>query len=257
MSADAPRLSALIITRNEIHNLDRCLSALSFCDEIVVVDAESDDGTADRARRYTPKVFVEPWRGFAGQKSFALEHCTGRWVLWIDADEVVRPELARAIRSAVERDDPRFSGYRLRRRVNYLGRWIRFGSFGNDWVLRLFRREGARFTDHLVHEELRIEGGTGKLPGLLEHWSYRDLAHHREKIESMATLWAAQEHARGRRVRPFERELRALGRWIRLYLLELGCLNGSIGWTVASMGALYVRRKYEKLAELDRSRSRG
>ncbi|MFN8546714.1 MAG: glycosyltransferase family 2 protein [Candidatus Eisenbacteria bacterium] len=252
----APLLSALVITRDESGNIDRCLSALSFCDEIVLVDSESRDDTVARARRYTDRVWVEPWRGYSGQKRFALEKTRGRWVLWVDADEVVQPELAHAIRSAVESEATRLAGYRLRRRVNYLGRWIRFGSFGRDWVLRLFLRDRASFTDALVHEGVRVDGPIGQLPGCLEHWSYRDQAHHRAKIEAMSALWAEQEAARGRRVGPGEATLRAFVRYVRLLLLEGGFLNGAVGWTIARMGAVYVKRKYELLAERTRNAAR-
>jgi len=252
----APILSALVITRDESANIDRCLSALSFCDEIVLVDSESRDDTVARAKRYTERIWIEPWRGYSEQKRFALEKTRGSWVLWIDADEVVRPELARAIRSAVEAERSSVSAYRLRRRVNYLGRWIRFGSFGHDWVVRLFLRDRARFSDALVHEGVEVDGAIGRLDGWLEHWSYRDREHHRQKIEALSSLWAEQESARGRRARWGEATLRACVRYLRLLLFEGGFLNGAVGWTIARMGAVYVKRKYELLAERTRSTAR-
>ncbi|MBK8231101.1 MAG: glycosyltransferase family 2 protein [Candidatus Eisenbacteria bacterium] len=248
-----PTLSALVIARNEAGNIDRCLSALEFCDEVVVIDAESSDDTAARARRHGAKVWIEPWRGYAAQKAFALEKTSGAWVLWVDADEVVQPALRASILAAVARLDAPEAGYRLRRRVNYLGQWIRHGSFGNDWVLRLFRRERGQFSTHLVHEELLVDGPVGRLGGLLEHWSYRDLAHHQEKIEQMAFLWARQEAERGRRAGMLDLTVRPWIRALRLLVLEGGFRNGTVGWTIARMGAHYVRRKYQRLRLLNRA----
>lgn len=251
--ASRPNLSALIIARNEAGNIDRCLEALDFCDEVVVIDAESSDDTAARARRHGAQVWIEPWRGYAGQKEFALQKTRGEWVLWVDADEVVQPALRASILRAVTRTDATEAGYRLRRRVNYLGRWIRHGSFGNDWVLRLFRRERGRFSAHLVHEELLVDGPVGRLDGVLEHWSYRDLDHHREKIEQMASLWARQEAERGRHAGALDLILRPWARALRLLVLEGGFRNGSVGWTIARMGAHYVRRKYQRLRLLNQA----
>lgn len=245
--AATPRLSAFVVTKNEEHNLERCLASLDFCDEIVIVDAESLDRTVEIARRFTQRVYVEPWRGYAAQKQRALDLCLGKWVLSIDADEAVLPDLARAIGHAVTAADSQHAGFRIRRRVFYFGSWIRFGSFGNDWVPRLALRERARFSTDLVHEELLVDGVIGRLPGVLGHWSYRNLAHHRAKIEQLSALWAEQEWARGRRASRVDLLYRPPARGLRMLILECGFLNGWRGFVIAWMGMKYVRRKYEQL----------
>lgn len=252
----APRLSGLVIAKNEAGNIDRCLASLAFCDEIVVVDAESEDDTVERARRYTERVFVEPWRGYGAQKNLALSLCRAPWIFWIDADEAASPELAEEIGRLLA--DPTGIGgpsdrsaYRVRRRVHYLGAWIRFGSFGNDWVTRLFRRDRGRFTEVRVHEELRVEGSVGKLRAWIGHWSYRDRAHHLAKIESMSELWALDARAAGRRATALDLRFRPVLRWLRMLVLEGGLGNGWRGFVIAQLGAHYVRRKYERLRALE------
>ncbi len=245
---DAPRLSGLVICRDEIANIERCLGSLALCDEVVVVDSGSTDGTAEAARRYTSRVYVEPWRGYAGQKEFALALCRGRWVLWLDADEALTPQLARSVEEAVaEGAAAPAAAYSMIRRVHYLGRWIRFGAFGRDRVVRLFRRGQARFSDHAVHEGLIVDGPIGRLEGILEHYSYRDLAHHRAKIDVMTSLWADDAWKRGRRAAAWDPFFRPLARWFRILVLQGGFLDGWRGWVIAAMAARYVRSKYRKL----------
>jgi glycosyltransferase involved in cell wall biosynthesis len=248
----APRLSALVIAGNEEPVIERCLSSLRFCDEIVVLDSESRDRTAELARRYTERVYVEPWRGYAAQKQRALELCRGEWVLWVDCDEVVSPELASSVRRAIE-SGGRSRGFFVRRRVRYLGRWIRHGGWGDDWVLRLFRRDGARFSEEKVHERVLVGGACGRLDGILEHHSYRDLAHHWEKIRDLSRLWAEQESARGRRGHVADLLFRPPVRFVKIYLVRLGCFDGWRGLVIAGLASAYVFLKYARLME-ERSR---
>lgn len=283
------RLSALVIARNEEAGIARCLASLAFCDEIVLVDAESTDRTVEVASRYTDRVFVEPWRGYAGQKSFALGHCRGTWVLWVDADEVVSAALAGAIRAVVEArgaagsvlgeggvagaggtgsidpsaepDDPGTPGtapvaYALARKVHYLGAWIRHSGWGEDRVVRLFRRGRARFSDDRVHERLLVDGAVGRLAGVLEHYSYKDLTHHWEKVRVLAALGAEQAQARGRRARSQDLVFRPLARWLKLYVLRRGFLDGWRGAVIAGMGAAYVLLKYALLREKETQNDR-
>jgi glycosyltransferase involved in cell wall biosynthesis len=247
-----PPLSALVITYNEAGNIERCLSSLGFASEIVVLDAESTDGTAELARRFTSAVHVEPWRGYAAQKQRALELCRGEWVLWIDADEAASPELARAILAVVAGGGGGPSapaGYSLRRRVFYLGRWVRHGGWERDEVLRLFRRDAGRFSDDRVHEQVLLEGRAGRLPGILEHYSYRDLAHHWSKILELSRLWAEQARARGRRGHAADLLFRPPARFLKFYVWRLGFLDGWRGLVIAGMAAAYVFLKYARLME--------
>jgi len=245
--SESVRLSALIVAFNEADQIERCLEALAFCDEIIVVDSESTDETVELARRFTDRVFVEPWRGYGGQKQFALELCRGEWVLWIDADEVVSPELARSIEAAVVSTS--FRGYSVARRVFYLGDWIRHGGWGKDWVLRLFRRETSRFRLDLVHEGVDLAGPIGKLSGPLDHYSYRSLSHHWSKIDQFTSLWAEQRWESGKPARVGDLLFRPFGRWFKIYVLKQGWRDGWRGFVVAGLAAAYVLVKYAKLKE--------
>ena len=183
------QVSVIVITHNEEANLARCLDSVKpFAAEIVIVDSGSSDGTRAIAARYTDRVLVEPWRGYGPQKQFALEQARCPWVFSIDADEQVSPELALEITAL----DGSRDGYHVPRVVWYLNRWIRHGVWVPDLVLRLFRRDRARFTLDAVHERVVLPGGVGRLRGALRHYSYRDIAHHVAKLTEMASLAARQ-----------------------------------------------------------------
>mgnify|MGYP002622438396 FL=1 len=165
----APRVSAVLITRNEEANLPACLDSLKWVDEIVVVDSASTDRTREIARDAGANVFDHTdWPGFGPQKNRAIAQATGDWVLSIDADERVSPELAAEIRRVVATADAA-NGYALPRLSSYCGRYMRHSGWWPDYVPRLFRRGRARFSDDLVHERLIVEGPVGRLEGLLRH----------------------------------------------------------------------------------------
>ena len=151
-------LSVAIVTLNEEQNIGRTLESVRWADEIVLVDSGSADRTTEIARRYDAKIIVEPWRGYVGQKNYALEHCSESWVLALDADEEVSPGLAEEIRS-VTNDPKALSGYWIPRKNLFLGRWVRHGGFYPDPKLRLFRRGEGFSTGRDPHDryELRTQ----------------------------------------------------------------------------------------------------
>lgn len=240
-------LSVIIITRNEADRLPRGLASLAWADQIVIVDSGSQDGTLELARSAGAEVHTQPWRGYSAQKEFALTRTRHAWVLWIDADEVVTPELRESI-TAVLCAAPTHEAYTVNRRTSYLGRFVRFGGWYPDRKLRLFRRDCARFDGRLVHEELRVGGSIGHLSGDLLHYSYRDLNHHARKTQEMAAIWASQPHAR-RRVSGLELVARPLAKLLKSYLLRAGFREGWRGLLIAGMGAYSVWLKYALLRE--------
>ncbi|HEY0821228.1 MAG TPA: glycosyltransferase family 2 protein, partial [Rhizobacter sp.] len=162
-------LSVIVITRNEGRNIAACLRSVAFADEWIVVDSASTDGTPEIARGLGARVVTTTdWPGFGRQKNRALDAAQGRWVLSIDADERVTPELAERIRAVVAQDGPA-AGYELSRISRFCGQWMRHGDWYPDRVLRLFRRGAARFTDDLVHERLEVQGSIDRLRGDLLH----------------------------------------------------------------------------------------
>jgi len=245
VTAGAPRLSAVIITRDEEGNLPACLASLrGLVDEIVVLDAGSTDATVSIAQSAGARVERRPFAGFGAAKQAALEMASGEWVLSVDADERVTPALAAEIRGV--RDDGRGpAGYLVRREVFFLGRRLRFGGMSHDWVLRLFRREAGRFSTDRVHERVLVPGRPGRLSGTLLHHPYRSLAVHVEKMNRYTELQADAFLARGRRYRAWM--------WLRLpwkmfarLVLRLGVLDGTPGVLFATMSAYSSWLKYAK-----------
>ena len=252
-SSDAPhtpRLSALIITRNEAHNLPDCLATLNWVPEIVIVDAESEDGSAALAREFTDKVFVRPWQGYVPAKNFALANCTGDWVLWIDADERVTPELRQEICGLLAQP-PACVGYEIPRLANFLGKWIMHGGWYPGYVLRLFRRHGARFNERFVHEGVEVNGKTGRLQNHLLHYTDPHLEHYFEKFNRYTSLAAEELQRQGRRFHWWDLLLRPSWFFLRMYIFKTGFLDGLAGFILARLSAAYVFTKYAKLWEAE------
>jgi glycosyltransferase involved in cell wall biosynthesis len=251
----APGLSAFLITRDEEHDLPACLASLAgLADEIVVVDSGSRDRTTEIARRHGARVIEHPMQGFGAQKQLALEHTSHVWALSIDADERVSPALAADIRSALATPDA--DGYEIRREIRFLGRILRHGGLGDDWVLRLFRRERGRFTDAAVHERVVVDGAVARLSGVLEHEPFRDVAEHAEKSRRYSELAAREQFARGRRWRPWH-ALRPTWELVVRYGLRLGFLDGAPGWTWARLSAGSAAERMRVLRSLTRGERHG
>jgi glycosyltransferase involved in cell wall biosynthesis len=247
-------VSAIVIARDEEDRIEACLRSVQWADErIVVVDAATRDATADRARPLATDLIVRPWDGFVASRQFAILRARQPWIFWIDADEQMSAELAAsAIRAA---HAPRGkAGFRVRRRNSYLGRSMSHGAWSSDVVLRLFRKDAARFDERLVHESVRVDGAVGFLDGTLEHCSYRSLAHHWEKMGVWAGLWAEQAERDGRRAVALDILLRPPARFMKGYFLKAGFLDGTPGLVLAFMDAVYVGTKYSRLLERQRGR---
>lgn len=241
-----PSLSVILITLNEAERLATTLEAIAWADEIVVVDAGSTDGTVEIARRFTDKVVVtDDWPGFGPQKNRALDLATGEWVLSIDADERVTPELAAEIRATLAA--PHYDAYRLPRLSSYLGRPMRHSGWWPDEVLRLFRRGKARFSADVVHERLLFDGKIGRLQNVLQHESFSSLEQVLEKVNRYSTAGAQKLAAQGRTANLRTAVLRALWMFIRTYVLKAGFLDGRQGFMLAVSNAEGVYYRYLKL----------
>lgn len=226
------RLSAILITKNEMADLPDCLASLAFCDEIVVVDSGSTDGTVEIARAAGAVVRVtEDWPGFGPQKQRALDLATGDFVLSIDADERIPRELAETIRAAV--DEGLFDGWRINRRSSFLGRFLMHGGWYPDRILRLARRSAARFTADRVHERLEVEGRIGDLAYDMIHHSYRSIDEVLDKGRRYAVASAAERRARGRRGGLFQAIVRAKWAFLRHYVVKAGFRDGAHGFVAA------------------------
>ncbi|HUI96078.1 MAG TPA: glycosyltransferase family 2 protein [Xanthobacteraceae bacterium] len=238
------RLSAIIITKNEEANIAACLDGLAFCDERIVVDAGSTDRTAEIAAQKGARVVAHDWQGFGAQKNFALSLAQGDWVLSIDADERVSPALAREIAHAIAAG--RADGYEIPRLSSFAGREMRHSGWLPDYVLRLFRRGKARFSDDLVHERVICGGPVARLSEQLAHCSVTRLEEAISRIDRYSTAGAAMLVASGRRV-PFWRGItHGLWTFFRVYVLRLGFLDGREGFLLAVANAEGTYYRYMK-----------
>jgi glycosyltransferase involved in cell wall biosynthesis len=250
------RLSVTIIAWNEEERLRACLESVAWADEIIVVDAESTDKTVQCAREFTDKTWVRPWDGFAAQKNFALEQATGDWVLSLDADERVTPELRERIGRILRANGPA-DGYSIPRKNVFWGAWVRHGGLYPDYQLRLFRRAAGRFADSAVHESVVVEGRVGTLAEPMLHHSYRGLEDFVARSNRYSTLAAHEITSRGGRVAPAELALRPLGRFLSMYVLRLGFLDGWRGFVLAVLYANYVFLRMAKAWEARRGSGQG
>jgi len=251
------KLTATILTRNEAHNIGDCIASLQgLADEIIVLDSGSGDATRTLARARGATVIEDdgPWPGFGPQKARALDHATGEWVLSIDADERVTPELKAEIEQTIV--NGAHDVYALPRRSQFCGRFIDHAGWYPDHVVRLFRRGRARFSDDLVHEKLLFDGEAARLTHPLLHYSYRDYSDVLRKIESYSTAGARQAFAAGRRATPWSAFVHGAWAFFRTYVLRRGLLDGAQGFGVACMNAQASYYKYMKLWQL-RTRAGG
>ena len=250
-------LSVAIITKNEEANLARTLASVRWADEIVIVDSGSTDRTAEIAREFGAKFFVEEWRGFGAQKNSAIAKCSGDWVLSLDADEEVSAELAEDIRGLL-RSQPEHEAYFLPRRNFFLGRWIRHGGYYPDPKLRLFRRGGAQFEERAVHETIRRSGPAGRLRGDLIHHAYPTLDAYIEHMNRYSALGATQAVPRGKTSRSIFTFLWnvfviPVATFKYNYFLRLGFLDGREGLLLHLYHSVYVSWKYAKAWEKGQS----
>ncbi len=241
-------LSVVLITRNAAAQLPECLASVAFADEVVIVDSGSTDGTQALAERFGARVVAKEWLGFGRQKQFAVEQAANDWVLCLDADERVSPELAASLVRAL--DAPSAPVYRMARRNRFLGRWLRHGEGYPDWSPRLFDRRQARWSDDAVHEKVLYAATPGTLAGDLLHESAEDLGRYLEKQNRYTTLAAQELHRRGQSAGLTELVLSPLVRFVKFYLLRLGFLDGLPGLLHIAVGCMNSFTKYAKLIEM-------
>jgi len=248
-AGDRIRLSAVVIARNAADRIGACLASLSPADEIVVYDGGSDDGTRRIAERHGARVVDAPdWRGFGVQRQRAQAEAHGEWILMVDTDERLTPGLAAEIRTAVEADDPG-TAYALPRMSWVFGRYIRHGGWWPDHVVRLYHRDRGAYDNALVHERVRLAGGTrvARLTAPLLHHTYRDMRDYLVKSAGYAAAWAEQRQSRGRRTSLANGLVHAAGCFVRMYLWRAGFLDGRAGFLLALLSAHSTFVKYADL----------
>lgn len=227
-----PRLSAIIIAKNEAHNIEECLDSVAFCDErIVVIDMASTDETAQRAEMKGARVTRHDFQGFGAQKSFALAQAQGDWVLSIDADERVSAALAAEVRAAMANDA--VDGFEMPRRSRFCGRIMRHSGWFPDYVLRLFRRARARFSQDIVHERVICDGAVARLREPLDHFPVQRIEDALSRMDRYSTANAAMMVASGQRVSFISGITHGLFAFLKAYVLRAGFLDGREGFLLA------------------------
>jgi glycosyltransferase involved in cell wall biosynthesis len=250
MAVHRPRISAIVVCFNEEANIRACLDSIRWCDEIVVVDSYSTDRTLEIVRQFTERVFVRDWPGYREQKQFALDQARYEWVLNLDADERVSPELRAEIERELSRGEPDVDGFMIPRLVFYLGRWWYRGGWYPDHRLRLFRREKVRWGGINPHEKVLIDGRTRRLSGNLLHFTYANASEHLETVNRLTEISSAEVLKEGGGVPPGALVTRPAWRFFRSLVLDRGALEGWPGVFVAATAAFYVFLKYAKSLEL-------
>lgn len=248
-------LSVVVITRNEERNIGRCLKSVHFSreifpiQEVVVVDAESMDKTVSIAKRLGARVYVRPWKGYSDQKNWAIAKCKGNWLLSLDADEELTPELIQEIEEKVLHTPRQVDGYFIKRRAYFLGKWIRHCGWWPDSQLRLIKRGSGKFTNEPVHEGLEVKYHTQEFEHPMNHYSYDTLRQYIEKMNRYSDL--AIQDVKPKKVRfwEFYVTVAPLLTFFRMYISRKGFLDGWHGLVVCGLSAFHDFVKYSKLWE--------
>jgi len=250
------KLSVVIITFNEARNIERCIKSVkAIADEVLVVDSLSTDNTRALAESQGARVIEQAFLGHIEQKNLAKDQARFDWVLSLDADEAVSPELEASIRRALEK--PEFLGYRMNRLTNFCGQWIHHSGWYPDTKLRLFRRDKGRWTGTNPHDRFELDGSakSGFLKGDLLHYSFYTIEEHLTQIEKFTTISAKAKFAEGKRFHPALIWVKPVAKFIKAYVIKQGFRDGYYGWVIAKNSALASYLKYKKLHQLCRQPS--
>ncbi len=242
------RLSGMVIAKNEAKRIGACLDSLAFCDEIVVIDSGSTDGTIDIVKNKGARLIERAFAGMNDQKDFGRSQCDGDWVLNLDADEVVTPDLREEIRRRIEGTE---AAFRIPFRNHFRDQWVRRCGYYPDPHIRLVRRDRA-FWDKAIpaHDHVVVDGEIGTLSGHIDHFSFESMDHYLRKSSSYADAFARDAIAKGRSSGPLTILIHTLARFFKAYVLKGGFLEGSLGLTISGLQAIQAFQKYVRLWEL-------
>lgn len=250
-----PRISAVVITHNEAENIAECLDALKqVADEIVVVDAFSKDRTVEICTEKGAKVMQRKWQGYSASKNYGNEIASNDWILSIDADEVLSPELINQLRQLQVKKGEVYS----LDRINYFdGQWIKYCGWYPDWKIRLFHREEVQWEGDFVHEKIVVPSRikVKKLQGHLHHYSYKSLDDHLERIERYSDLAAQELFGANKKPSRMSVWLSPIVRFLKVFIFKFGFLDGRNGYHISKNDAYFVKRKYQKLDALYRQKA--
>lgn len=244
----APSLTVVIVAKNESRNITECVASASFANEVLVLDSGSSDDTAALATKAGARVVRTDWPGYGPQVARGFKLAATDWVLSLDADERISPELRAEVLAAIR--SSQFDGYRIPRLSEFCGQFIHHSGWRPDHTLRLGKRGLSGFTDHFLHAHMTIEGSVGELKNDLIHFSYPDVHDVLEKLDRYSSGHARDMHAAGKSSSVGKAVMHGLFAFVRTYVLRRGFLDGSRGLMLAIYNAEYTYYKYIKLVFL-------
>ncbi|MCD7971383.1 MAG: glycosyltransferase family 2 protein [Candidatus Azobacteroides sp.] len=244
-------LSVGLITYNEENDLPGTLEAVkNIADEIIIVDNGSTDRTVEIAESYHAKVYVEKWKGFGPQKNSVIEKCQGKWILLIDADEVISPALEQRIREIVKAPASPYPVYKIRFSTICFGKEIKHGGWSNFYRVRLFINGAGKYDNRIVHETFLTTAKIGTIKEDIKHYTYKSLEEYFNKFNLYTSKLALQYHKRGKTKSAWNIFFSAKFKFYKAYLFKLGFLDGYEGYLLARISSMYILVKYSKLREL-------
>jgi len=241
-------ISACIITFNEEYRIRDCLESIKWVDEIIVVDSFSTDNTVSLCKEYTERVYQRTWQGNIDQKNYTIGLAKNTWILCLDADERLSPALSSEIKHALNNSGA-VQGFFFPRCSMYLGRWILHGDWYPDYQLRLFRRNHGIWKGTNPHGRVYVDGKTKYLKNKMYHFNYKDLSHQLKTIDNYSDIFSDVMIERGKNFHLFQLILRPLYKFIRVYIIKRGFLDGLPGFILAVTNSFYIFVKYVKFWE--------
>lgn len=241
------KVTAIIPCKNEAHNIEAVLDSVKWCDEIVIVDSFSTDNTVELAKKYTSRILQREYVNSANQKNWAIPQAENEWILLVDADERVTPELKQEIQFILSQEEIKSVAFSIGRKNFFLGKEIKYSGWQRDKVIRLFKRDTCRYEEKHVHAEIITSGNVGKLKNKLLHYTYKDIFHYLEKWDRYST-WSAEDAAKKiRNPNLFHFLIKPAFRFFKHYFIDLGFLDGYAGFIICSLAAKGVFMRYVKL----------
>ena len=243
------KVSAVIICTNEEDNIEECIKSISWADEIVILDGGSKDKTIEIAKKYTDKIFVNEWKGFAVQRNYSLSKVNYDWVFSLDADERCPMELESEIKEILIKDTISYKGFKIPRKSFFLNKWIKHCGWYPDYQFRLFRKEYTKVTNRLVHEGFKVEGDIGILKNDILHYTVKTISDFAARINKYSTL-SAKEKVNKKSVTYLDLIIRPPLSFTREYIIKKGFLDGIHGIMVALFNSITNMLTYMKTWEL-------
>ncbi|MGZ5278617.1 MAG: glycosyltransferase family 2 protein [Pseudobdellovibrionaceae bacterium] len=245
-------ISLIVITLNEERNIERCIRSVPFASDILVVDSKSQDQTRQIASSLGARVIEKSWSGYGPQKKFATEQATQDWILSLDADEVLSPELAKEIQDRFSSLNPQ-TGYEMPRKSWHLGRWIRHGGWYPDYQLRLYHRQHSQWPEAQIHERVQARQ-IERFQAPLLHYVFLNLADQVETNNRYSSLLAEKDFNSGKKFSLFKLIVKPWTKFMETYFLKLGFLDGQAGFIISISAAYSIFLRWAKMAELQRKK---